>query len=218
MTTTTPLHRGLGLLALLALSAAMIPVCEKFGEALLDFAVFSNENSGLPRDSVFLLIALALCLITPRRCGFVVTPDDRLRTHTLPLAVVFALPPLLVLAVYATLTSRPFHGSPWSLWLIQSVAQEFFFTGFVYARCSELFGEPTAERRDVLHPAILCTAVCFAAWHWPNIRYMSRDYLIFQGVYTFLGACWLLQMRRWTGSLWPGVANHVLVNWLASVV
>jgi len=218
MTTTTPLQRGLGALALLALSAAMIPASERLGEMLLGLADFSNENSGLPRDCVFCALALALCLLTPRRCGLTATPDERLRTHARPVAVVFLLPPLLVLTVYATMTDRPFHGSPWSLWLIQSIAQEFFFTGFVYARCSALFGEPGPERRDALHPALLFTALCFTAWHWPNIRYLSRDYLIFQGAYTFLGACWLLQMRRWTGSLWPGVANHVLVNWLASVV
>lgn len=212
------MHRALGAVALLGLSAAMIPVSERLGEVLLTVVELSNENSGLPRDIVFFTIALILCLFTPHRSGLTPGSESRWRTNALPIAVVFLVPPLLVLTVYAAFTNRPFHDSPWSMWLIQSVAQEFFFTGFVFARSCDLLGEPTPERRDVLHPALLFTALCFTSWHWPNIRYLSREYLLFQALYTFNGACWTLQMRRWTGSLWPGVANHVLVNWLASVV
>jgi membrane protease YdiL (CAAX protease family) len=205
-------------LALLCFSAAMVPLTERLTEAFLALGWLNGNVGRVPRDLCFLLIAGALCLITPRRCGLQTGSAERWRENRPRLALVFAVPPLLVLTVYAMFTSRPFHGAHWSIWLIESVAQELFFAGFIFARESELFGEPTSARRDWFHPALLFTTLCFAAWHWPNIRFFPKEYMLFQFLYTFLGGWWMWQMRRWTGSVLPSLANHMLVNWLATIV
>ncbi|MCY3019997.1 MAG: CPBP family intramembrane metalloprotease [Planctomycetota bacterium] len=176
------------------------------------------DEPRFPNDLLFLIEGLALCALTPRKAGLGLGQAEHWRRFAVPLAVVFALPPLLAATVYAHCTSRPFHGATWSMWLVQSAAQEFFFSGFVYARLSEVYGEPPRNWRGAAHPVLLLSALCFAVWHWPNVRWLTPSYMVFQFVYAPLGGWWGVQMRRWTGSLWPCVANHVLVNWMATVV
>jgi hypothetical protein len=183
-----------------------------------DFLPWNWAERGLLQDVLFLIEGLALCAFTPRMAGLSFGDLKHWRRYALPLAIVFALPPLLVATVYAHLTSRPFHGAPWHLWLVQSPAQDLLFMGFIYGWLGRFHGEPSRDWRGGLHPVMCLTPLCFAAWHWPNVLWLSDEYMAFQFAYTFLGGWWMLHMRRWTGSVLPGIANHVLVNWLAAVV
>ena len=204
--------------ALLAFAALNIPLLEALAAAWDPLLPAPFDERRFPNDLLFLAEGLALCAIAPRASGLRLGLREHWRRFAVPLIVVFALPPVLTVTVYAQLTNRPFHGSTWSMWLVQAAAQELVFTGFLYAQLGKVYGEPSREWRGALHPVVLLSALCFAAWHLPNARWFSPRYLAFQLIYTFAGGVWVLQMRRWTGSLLPGMANHILVNWLATVV
>lgn len=204
------LRRRTGTLLLLAFAAFNLPLIEAL-----------SPNWDIPvetRHFVFLVEALTLCVLARQHGALGFGEPRRWQRFAWPVCIVFAIPPLMVACVYATMTSKPFSGITWDNWLVSSAAQDIFFAGFMYGCLAQLHGEPCIESRSAAHPVLLLTALSFMAWHWPNARYFSNEYLAFQFAYTFLGGCLALQMRRWTGSLWPGVANHVLVNYLAATL
>lgn len=166
---------------------------------------------------LFLAEAALLCILTPFTCGLVFRKALvwRQRVHVV---IVWLVPPLLVLTVYAPFTSKPFHGAAAEMWLVQSVAQEFLFTGFVYGRLCELWGAPEMSWRGAFAWPMLVTPLLFACWHWGNALSLPTSYFLFQLLYTVLGGWWSLNLRRWTGSLWLNVTLHVAVNWLASIL
>jgi membrane protease YdiL (CAAX protease family) len=166
----------------------------------------------------FFLIALALCLLTPRTCGLGLGSVRRWRRHGLAVAVVLALPPLAVATVYAYWTSKPFHNIPTSNWFAASIAQELLFAGFIFGRLTEVWGTPSESWRGALARPMLVTPLLFVSWHWPVAALVSSNYFIFMCVYLLLGGWWMLNLRRWTGSIWPGAVLHVVVNYLAAKV
>lgn len=210
---------------LLAMGAASFePLLDVIGEwlyprviigvlVLLEYADAKTIHSGL-----FLAASLGLCSFTPRACGLNLGDPMGWREHDVWILLFCAVPPLLVVVVYANLSYKPFHGVPMSFWLCSSLAQEFLFSGFVYARLATLFGAPRMGWRGSWSKPMLLAPALFALWHWPNFMHLQHGYFVFQLLYTFIGGWWGLHLRRWTGSLWPGVASHVLVNYLASVV
>lgn len=210
--------RATGTAALLLLAGLNHFIATAISKLIVPLTTKFTHDPNVPWDAAFLVEAICLCLITRRWAGLGLGCASRWRRFAFPIAGVLALPPLLTLTVYAQLTDKPFSGMTWSLWLVQSIAQEFFFTGFVYGALARLHGTPSTEWRAAVHPALVLTAFAFMVWHWPNVGSLSPGYMAFQLAYTFLGACWTFQVRRWTGSIWPGVANHVLVNWLATRV
>ncbi|HLX63597.1 MAG TPA: CPBP family intramembrane glutamic endopeptidase, partial [Planctomycetota bacterium] len=137
---------------------------------------------------------------------------------------VWMMPPLLVLSLYPALTSQPFHAYHWpkAWWLYGSIAQELLFTGFIYGRLVSVFGTPPRGIVGAFSAPVLVTAFLYALSHWPNLQTnehgMTASYVAFQLLYSFLGFAWMLNIRRWTGSVWPGVLNHVLVNFLATII
>lgn len=167
--------------------------------------------------TAFLGIGLALCLLDRRASGLQVDTVRWRRSDLLTLGFWF-VPPLLTIFVYAPFTDRPFHGISWALWLLASAAQELVFFGFVYARMARRWGEGPDGWRGALSWPVVLSALAFGLWHWPNLLVLSGPYVVFQATYTILGAVWCLQMRRWTGSLLPGLTNHIVVNYLASVL
>jgi membrane protease YdiL (CAAX protease family) len=205
--------------ALSALAVTCIPqvyfLANTISEALSARGVESNLRAVFA--AVFLFEGISLCLVSPRDCGLRIGEHSRWQLHLWKVAVFWALPPLAVLTVYAQ-TSKPFHGSSYHEWLFNSISQELFFSGFIYSRLVKLWGEPGESTRGAFALPMLVTPLLFAAWHWPNARALNTDYMAFMFAYTFIGGWWCLQMRRWTGSALPGIANHVAVNYLASVV
>lgn len=211
---TSALRKVFTVLALAGLSAACIPGLHKLQLVL---------PRGWSVSWVSLALAFGMCLFTPKRCGLGLGGFERWRRFDWKVLLVWTVPPLSVIAIYAHYTSKPFEGVSWQNWLLGSAAQEFFFTGFFYARLVELWGERRDEKlrddwRGAFALPMLLTAAPFALWHWPNVYTLSRGYMAFLFTYTFLGGWWSLNMRRWTGSVWPGVTAHILVNYLASTV
>jgi membrane protease YdiL (CAAX protease family) len=206
-------------MAILAALAALALVAQPLNH---EFAWILAPLTGWPLRWVealsFLAASLALCAITPRACGLRIGPTAAWRRQGLEIGLVWVTPPVLVAAVYGPLTSRPYHGADASMWLVGPLAEELLFAGFVYARLVGLYGPGRAGWRGALGPPVLLTAALFALWHWPALFAMRPAYAVFQLLYTFAGACWTLQLRRWTGSLAPGALNHVTVNYLASVL
>ncbi|MCK6472531.1 MAG: DUF2784 family protein [Planctomycetes bacterium] len=211
---TSALRKVFTVLGLVLLSAGCIPVLRKLHLALPGNGAVSW---------ISLALAFGLCLVTPRRCGLGLGEFERWRRFDWKILLVWAVPPLSVITIYADYTSRPYEDIAWHKWLLGSAAQEYLFTGFVYARLIELWGERRDEKmrddwRGAFAAPMLLTAALFSLWHWPGVYGLQPSYLAFQFIYTFLGGWWMLNMRRWTGSVWPGVTVHILVNYLASTV
>ena len=184
----------------------------------VDWLTSKFSSSSENWHNFFFLIALTLCLVTPRACGLGLGPARQWRRHALAIAVILAIPPLAVATVYAHYTSKPFENFPASNWLVGSIAQEFLFAGFIYARLCELWGAPGENWRAAFAWPMLITPVLFAIWHWPNATWLSSGYFALMCVYTLLGGWWMLNLRRWTGSIWPGAVLHVVVNYFAAKV
>jgi membrane protease YdiL (CAAX protease family) len=123
------------------------------------------------------------------------------------------LPVVLTLIIYP-LTSRPFTGQSAAIWLIVPVREEMIFSGYIYGLLDATFPETVTSRIPVRR-AVLLTAVFFSLWHTPNLLHMAPAYVLFQLLYTLLGGAWMLLARQWTGSILPGVATHMAVNFIA---
>jgi hypothetical protein len=175
-------------------------------------------DQGMQLNIIFLALAASLCLASPRECGLGIGRLRAWQRHDLKCAAVFALPPLGVVLVYAQYTSKPFNGMPVSYWLMNSIAQDLIFTGFIYSVLSSIWNVRYSDWRDAFTWPMLLTPVFFTLWHWPNSRWLEPSYFAFQCVYVFLGGWWMLHLRRWTGSLWPGAVLHVIINYLAARV
>jgi len=214
--TVPPLARGAWVLVLASLPPALYWLADKAAHASVQ--PWDHRRAGFRHVFLFFLAAGVLCALQWKKAGLGLGSAERWQRHALKIAFVWALPPLAVALVYANLSEKPFQHHEWDMWLIQSLAQELIFTGFIFGCLGVLFGEPSQDPRGAFAPAMWLTAVIFALWHLVNWGVVSDGYVAFQLLYTFLGGWWTLNLRRWTGSLWPGVANHIVVNYLATVV
>jgi membrane protease YdiL (CAAX protease family) len=158
-----------------------------------------------------LVFGLALALPTWRASGLRV---GAIRRHWRGVLVVCGSAVAAAAAVYP-FTSRPFAGGPVGGWLLSPPAQELVFTGFLYGRFERLYPAYVHPRLPVRR-AVVVTAVFFAASHLWNFGTMAPGYVAFQLAYTFAGAVWVGLARQWTGSILPGVATHMAVNFIAS--
>lgn len=157
-----------------------------------------------------LIVPLLLCLGAPYRSGLRpgLWQDRKWRVFG-----ICALPVVLTAIIYP-LTSQPFTGSSTGIWLISPAAQDLLFTGYLYGLFDAAF--PGALGRVRVHRAVFVTAAFFALWHVPNFAGVHVSYVLFQLLYTFLGWAWILLARQLTGSVLPGVATHMAVNFIAS--
>lgn len=124
------------------------------------------------------------------------------------------LPIVVTWFVYPQLPYRPFSGQSACNWLISPLAQDLLFAGYFYERFKELFPGSISERIPI-EKTIPITATYFALWHTVNFLYWPAEFVVFQLVYTFVGACLMGIMRQITGSLIYIVFVHMTVNWIA---
>jgi membrane protease YdiL (CAAX protease family) len=159
-----------------------------------------------------LAYGLLLALPTWRACGLRLGNIGR---HWRGVLFVCGLPVALTALIYPRLPERPFAGGGDAFWLLSAPAQELVFTGFLYGRFERLFPALIHPRLPV-RQALLVTAAFFAAWHLRNFEDVSAGFVLFQLTYTFLGFVWVGLARQWTGSVLPGMATHMVINYLAS--
>jgi membrane protease YdiL (CAAX protease family) len=62
---------------------------------------------------------------------------------------------------------------------------------------------------------VFLTAAFFCLWHVPNFMGIHVSYVLFQLGYTLIGGAWVLLARQLTGSVLPGIATHMAVNFLS---
>lgn len=168
-------------------------------------------SKGYWSDAWVLLFGVLLVAQAPRASGLRI---GALRTNWKRVLLVCGLPVLIVAVVYPLLPNRPWHAMSSSMWTLQPLAQDLLFAGFVYRTLDLSFSGRVVRWLPVEWPLLL-TSVFFAAWHLPNLRWMASSDLTIQIGYTFLGSCVIGLARQWTGSLYYGLAAHMLANFIA---
>ena len=116
--------------------------------------------------------------------------------------------------IYPMLPVKPFAGKPVNVWLISPLAQDLLFCGFLY-RKFEIHFPGVVSKRFPLKKTIVITAAFFSLWHTTNFFTFPPEYVWFQLVYTFVGACVMGVTRQLTGSIIYIVLVHMSVNWIA---
>ena len=161
-------------------------------------------------DALSVGMPLLLCLATPARSGMLL---GTWRGHAWVVIGICALPVVATAAIYP-FTSQPFTHRRMGIWLISPAAQDLLFTGYLYGLLDRAFSGSIGGRVRLRY-AVLLTAAFFTLWHVPNFVAIQASYVIFQLLYTFIGGAWVLLARQLTGSLVPGIATHMAVNFLA---
>lgn len=161
-------------------------------------------------DLLTLLMPLLLCAGARSRSGLRIGEWSSRGWKVLGIC---SLPVLLTAIIYP-FTSQPFTGSNIGMWLISPAAQDSLFTGYLYGLFDVVFPGPVSSRLHV-NKAVFVTAAFFALWHVPNFLGIPFAYVLFQLLYTFIGGAWVLLARQLTGSILPGVATHMAVNFVA---
>ena len=212
-TAAGPLRRAEALLLALVLVAAFHALPRwilVFLPAKALYEQLGNNGFDCLYDGLFALMPLLLCLGARSRSGL---RAGVWKSQTWKVLGICALPVALTAIVYP-LTSQPFTGDRIGVWLISPAAQDLLFTGYLYGLLHAVFPGPVNNRFRV-GKAVLLTAAFFALWHLPNFAGIPASYVIFQLLYTFVGGAWVLLARQLTGSILPGIATHMAVNFLA---
>lgn len=211
---TTGWTRREALLLALVLAAAFygiqLWVMYQLGLGRLIYDRFGSSVYQNCWHGVSLIMPLLLCLAAPGRSGLRL---GMWRSRTLKVLGVCAVPPLLT-AIVCPFTSKPFTGAPIAMWLISPIAQELFFTGYLYGFLDRVFPGPVSRRVPV-NKAVFLTPVFFSLWHAPWFGSIATSYVIFMLVYTFVYGAWMLLARQWTGSILPGIVVHMMANFIA---
>jgi membrane protease YdiL (CAAX protease family) len=212
----------LGVVLLAAFNMLLLELLrERMPAEVKDQAAWSASTDFF-MNCIYLVEALVLCGAAWTSSGMGVGSMKAWKRYVYHIAFVWIMPPLVVLSLYPALTTKPFHNWPVAWWVLGSIAQELLFTGFIYGRLVSVFGAPSSGALGAFSAPMLVTSFLYALSHWPNLQIVGHgltpQYVLFQFVYSFVGFAWMLNIRRWTGSIWPGVLNHVLVNFLATAV
>lgn len=218
-----PLFRVFAVLVSCMLLAAFLHVGV---ESLVERTVlhFSPKPGYLPGALLKLFVAGALCFLTLRTSGLGL--GDRLgwQRHWKAILVLCVIPPLVSLAVYPNFTSRPFYGASSGFWLLLPLAEELLFTGFIYGQMTTVFGKPSQSWQGAFGSAPLITASLFSIYHWSDLRFSDGasifgfSYASLQMIYALFSSLLMMNIRRWTDSIWPAVLSHIAVNALMSFI
>ena len=137
----------------------------------------------------------------------------RIRQHWRKVLLVCSVPIALTAQVYPNLTARPFASFSMALWVIDPLAQELVFAGYLYGRLQQVAGARIHQRLPLTW-AIVLTAIFFSLMHLSHLGHIDNGYLIFMLIYTFLGGLLMGLVRLWTGSILYGLVTHMAVNFI----
>lgn len=211
------LARVLAVAALLAVAAAYtygvwMAAAYAWGKGLRFYAS-SVVTANAVRATVHCFLLVTAVLILPRFAG-VGLPDIKQGGWAL-----YGYGVVIAVAAAATLTNyfRPFFTSPFEgrgplFFTLGPLAWELMWPGFMYGFSRAILGPRFAAAGDRVLVVVL--ALAGTAWFVPVIRWLSPlDTVAFVAL-TFVVGFLSLTLRRRTGSIWPGLAGHVLVKFL----
>jgi hypothetical protein len=126
---------------------------------------------------------------------------------------------VIAVAVAATVANyvRPSFTSPFAgrgplFFTLGPLAWELMWPGFMYGFSRAIFGPRLSAVGDQVLVVVL--ALAGTAWFVPVIRWLNPlDTVAFVAL-TFVVSFLSLTLRRRTGSIWPGLAGHVVVKFL----
>jgi len=161
-------------------------------------------------DLYLILVGLMLTLPVPRESGLRI---GNIREHWKGVLLLTAGPVLLCALVYPRLPEQPFRNSDVSIWLTSPLAQDLMFGGVIYRILRPHFS-------SYIHPRVKMEWVLpvgglfFAGWHAQNFVSFSREYVLFQMLYTWAAFTFVGLTRQWTGSILYVNLAHMAGNFV----
>lgn len=212
---TGPTARYLGFLALLAATAAADALIwygvSKAWHLGLHFHASETFTPAVMRDAVTLLGLLILVYLFPSPAALG-RPDVRGAKNVL---IAYASVASLTAALFLlnrtlTLFSAPFSNRGPFFFTLGPAAWELLWSGYVFSLTAALLrleGRPLASAA-----AVVVLAMAGAAWYLPLLVVLRPlDAAGFAGISFIIGVL-SLETRRRTGSIWAGLAGHMLVK------
>ena len=180
---------------------------------------FAGGSWAGPKVSL-IAVAVGLVICLPWLCasGVRIGETKRWQSHAGWIALLWAIPPLLLAFFYDSLTDSPFAERPWQAWALEPLAQQLIYFGFFYGWMAQGWGEEPRGWGGAFSWPVVGTALAFALSQWPQALRLQAGAMALHVACAFLGALIWLQLRRWTGSLLGTTTNHLIVSRFANVL
>jgi len=162
-------------------------------------------------------LAILLCLSSRIASGLQIGDRAGWKRHWLAVIFIWVLPVIVVAILFPALGKPDHTYKSMGFWLVTPIAQQLLFSGYIYGQMQFIFGRPAHTGMRALGAAPLVRSFLFALSFWPLLRASEPGPVITQMAYAFLYSLWILNIRRWTDSVWPCVLNHLLVNMLIAI-
>jgi hypothetical protein len=208
----------LTLLVCVLLAGFLQIACEKASD---NFVLRALGDDPLALSLLKLIFAFLLCLFTFQSSGLTFGGKAGWRRHWLAVFFFFVLPLVLCAILYPLLGGKPApgHGKLLAFWLVTPVAEQLLFSGFIYGQMQAVFGKPSQAVAGAFSAAPIVTAFLFALYFWPELRNANESgSALLHMILAFIYSAWILNLRRWTASVWLCVLNHVLMNVLMALL
>lgn len=118
----------------------------------------------------------------------------------------------LVSVVVMLWVRAPLYGGSSSFYLVGPLYEELLFRGFLFAVVVDAFPRTWRIGSLRIGTATLITGVAFGVWHLGGLQWPADGFILFQVIYTTIAGVLFALMRERTGSLWPCLLVHFLVN------
>lgn len=187
-------------------------------ECTNNFVFRALNDTQLSISLVKLLVGGLLSIFAFRASGLRIGDKSGWKKRWLLVVFFFLMPLIVTVIVYPYFSGRPFRGMSIAFWLIAPIAEELLFSGFIFGQMEKIFGKAPLGWGGALSAAPMITAFLFALYFWPFLRNedaagkLGASYAKTQMFYAVIYSAWILNMRRWTGSVWPCVLNHIVLN------
>jgi membrane protease YdiL (CAAX protease family) len=156
----------------------------------------------------WLLVCLIPCLFQIKKSGLSLQ-TARLKKNWKTVMVLMSLV-VIGLGMFVGLgITQYFHSVayPYIFFLATPLVEELLFRGFIYGQVKKITGYP-----------VVVSAILFGMHHLQYFDYQLTKFALFQISYTFLLGIIFGLMRKKSGSIYPSLVSHIVINWITILV
>lgn len=162
-----------------------------------------------------LIIGLLLTFYDPRNYGLLPANTVKYWRICLMWFLIIIIP---ILTYLKNVSSTPFHGMSWQVFIMAPIGEELIFRGAFFTWIQETLTDIFDEENEnlILILTIVFSALAFGAWHIPNIM-VAPSYTISQISYTTILGIIFGYLRYKTESIYICIFIHCVINFLATI-